>query len=61
MKDINGKELHIGDRVVYVAGKNKNAGLAVGEIKKFYKGYFGDDECTVECSTHVTEQRIMLL
>lgn len=61
MKDMTGKELHIGDKVVYIAGKTKDAGLAIGEVKKFYKGYFGNNECTVGCHTHVTEKRIMLL
>lgn len=61
MKDMNGKELHIGDKVVYIAGKSKDAGLAIGEIKKFYKGYFRNDKCTVGYHTHVTEKRIMLL
>lgn len=61
MKDINGKELKIGDRVVYIAGKTKDAELAIGEIKKFYKDRWGADECTVDSHTHVSRKRIMSL
>ena len=60
MKDINGVELNIGDKVVYLRGKNSDASLATGEITKFYKGYYGD-ECSVSNHSHITSSRIMKL
>lgn len=61
LKDCKNNELNIGDEVVYIRGKNSGASLDVGKITKFYKGYFGEDECSVGSQTHIIESRIMKL
>lgn len=61
MLDCNGKELNIGDKVVYVHSKNSDACLVIGYITKFYKNYSGKDECTVGSTTHILSKRIMKL
>lgn len=45
--DYEGNELKIGDKVVYVHGKNSDACLETGYVTKFYKNYFGKDKCSV--------------
>lgn len=61
MKDIMNNELSVGDRVVFVHGKNSDAELKVGNVTKFYKGYWKDEECSVDNYTHVKSFRIMKL
>lgn len=49
MKDFKGKELNIGDRVIFCIGDNK---LDEGTIiNNFYKGYWGEDACTIKTKT----------
>ena len=50
MKDVLGKELHVGDNVVYVVGSKLHPGV----IKKI----FGEKECTVNSTPHVYPSRI---
>ena len=47
MTDCKGKELNIGDEVVFIRGKNSFASLDTGNITKFYKNRYGEDECSV--------------
>ena len=61
MVDCKGNELNIGDKVVYVHGKNTNASLQTGTVSKFYKGCLGRDECSVDGATHILSHRIMKL
>lgn len=61
MKDVNGNKLNIGDKVVYVHGKNSSACLRTGYITKFYKSHFGEDECSVDRNAHILSYRIMKL
>lgn len=56
MKDCKGVELMLGDRVVYVHGKNTDAYLETGIVTKFY-----GNECSVGSATHVKTRRIMKL
>lgn len=60
MVDCKGIELSIGDKVVYIKGKNSGAELATGTITKFYTGRFGE-ECSVGSQTHIISSRIMKL
>jgi len=53
MKDCKGKELQIGDEVVYVHGKNSDARLRTGKVTKFYKGRFDREECSVDGNSHI--------
>lgn len=61
MKDINNNLLKINDTVVYLKGKNSNATLAIGKIKKFYKDKYCNDQCTVDSQTHIMSSRILKL
>lgn len=61
MTDCKGKELQIGDEVVYVHGKNSDARLRTGKITKFYKGRFDREECSVDSATHILSFRVMKL
>ena len=61
MVDCKEKELHIGDKVVYIKGKNSGAFLETGNITKFYKNKYGKDECSVGSQTHILSSRIMRL
>ena len=61
MKDINNNLLKINDTVVYLKGKNSNATLAIGKIKKFYKDKYGNDRCTVDSQPHIIPSRILKL
>ena len=61
MKDINNNLLKINDTVVYLKGKNSNATLAIGKIKKFYKDKYGNDRCTVDSQPHIMPSRILKL
>ena len=60
MKDIKGVELKVGDNVVYVQGKNKDASLATGEITKIYPGYYAE-ECSIGRHAHIASNRVMKL
>ena len=60
MKDCKGRELQVGDTVVYVKGKNTTASLATGKVTKFYKGYYAE-ECSVDSQSHITSERVMKL
>lgn len=59
--DYEGNELKIGDKVVYVHGKNSDTCLETRYITKFYKSYFGKDECSVGSDAHILSHRIMKL
>lgn len=61
MVDCKGQELKIGDTVVYIQGKNSGARLATGEITKFYKNQYNQDECSVGSQSHILRSRIMKL
>lgn len=58
MKDVFGNELKIGDDVVFICGKNSYAGIARGKITKFYKSYYGEDECSVGKNIHILPYRV---
>ena len=60
MKDCKGVELYLGDKVVYIKGKNSGAELATGTITKFYIGRF-EEECSVGSQSHIISSRIMKL
>lgn len=61
MVDCKGKELHIGDEVVYIKGKNSLSELETGRITKFYKNRYGEDECSVGSQSHLLGFRVMRL
>lgn len=61
MTDCKGKELQIGDEVVYVHGKNSDACLKTGKVTKFYKNRYNQDECSVDSASHILSFRIMKL
>ena len=61
MKDCKGKELNIGDEVVFIRGKNSGASLDTGIVTKFYKNRFDYDECSVGNQSHILSKRIMKL
>lgn len=61
MVDCKGRELQIGDEVVFVRGKNSFASLDTGKITKFYKNHHNEDECSVGSQSHILESRIMKL
>ena len=61
MRDCKGKELSVGDRVVFIRGKNSSASLDTGNITKFYKNCYGEDECSVGSQSHILSFRIMKL
>ena len=61
MKDCNGNELNIGDKVVYIHGKNTDARLNIGIITKFYTNRFGSEECSVGSATYILRKRVMKL
>ena len=58
MKDCKGQELHIGDEVVFVYGKNSDAILLTGKVTKFYTGSDHKDECSVDGNSHVNYHRL---
>lgn len=58
MVDAFGNELKIGDDVVFIFGKNSLAEISRGEITKFYKSYFGEDECSVGSHAHILGFRV---
>ena len=60
MKDVNGVELKVGDKVAYVQGKNSSASIATGEITKIYPGRYGE-ECSVDGHAHILYNRVMKL
>ena len=57
MKDCKGNELQIGDTVIYT--QKNDPGLRTGTVKKFYKGQFNNDECSVDSTSHVSSNRVM--
>lgn len=61
MTDCKGKELSIGDEVVFICGKNSFASLDIGNITKFYKNRYGEDECSVGSQSHILSRMIMRL
>lgn len=61
MTDVKGIELNIGDKVVYVHGKNSDARLRTGNITKIYKSHYGDEECSVDGNAHIKSFRVMKL
>lgn len=63
MKDALGKELQVGDKVVFVYGANANSRLMIGTVNKIYvtKSYNHEEECTVNASAHVRSFRVMKL
>ena len=61
MKDCKGRELQIGDEVVFIRGKNRDAVLDTGKITKFYKNHYNKDECSVGSQSHIWGSRVMKL
>lgn len=61
MKDCKGNELNIGDKVVYISGKNSSVALEIGKITNIYKGTHEEYECSVGRQTHILSRRIMKL
>lgn len=61
MVDCKGKELQVGDEVVYIKGKNVLSKLETGRITKFYKNRYGEDECSVGSQSHLLSFRVMRL
>ena len=57
-KVTKGNELHVGDYVVYVRGKNASAELATGHVTKIYEN---NKECSVDGYAHVYDFRVMKL
>ena len=58
MKDINGRKLNVGDRVVFIAGASRNPILKIGTITKIYEN---NKECSVDGNAHVYNNRVMLV
>lgn len=58
MVDCKGKELQVGDEVVYIKGKNSLAKLETGRITKFYKNHRNEDECSVGSQSHLLSFRV---
>ena len=56
MNDFLGKEISVGDEVVFVNDANRNPGLRKGFVRKIYTN---DKECTVDNKSHVFSRRIM--
>lgn len=61
MTDCKGRELKIGDEVVFIRGKNSFASLDTGKITKFYKNRYNEDECSVGNQSHILGFRVMKL
>lgn len=62
MHDINGSELHIGDKVAYIYGKNTDCRLAIGNITNIYQKKYGTSyECSVDGNPHILSKRVLLL
>lgn len=61
MKDCKGVELHIGDEVVFIRGKNSGASLDTGHITNIYAGRYNKEECSVGSQAHIFESRVMKL
>lgn len=62
MHDINGNELHIGDKVAYISGKNIDCRLAIGNITNIYqKKNSASYECSVNGHPHILSKRVLLL
>ena len=57
MKDILGNKLKIGDKVVF----SYKSMLKIGNITKFYKGCFNENECTAGGIMHIQSHRILKL
>lgn len=62
MHDINGNELHIGDKVAYISGKNICCCLEIGHITNIYqKKNSVAYECSVDGHPHILSSRVLLL
>ena len=62
MHDINGNELHIGDKVAYISGKNMCCCLEIGHITNIYqKKNSVAYECSVDGHPHILSSRVLLL
>lgn len=61
MIDCKGNELHIGDDVVFIRGKNSDASLATGKITKIYENRYHKEECSVGSQSHIYNFRVMKL
>lgn len=61
MVDTRGNELHVGDTVAYVKGKNSSARLEVGVVTKIYpnKGVGGGEACSVDNHAHILPFRVL--
>lgn len=59
MKDCKGKELNIGDYVVFIRSKNNTCSLDTGYITNIYKNRYGKYECSVESQSHIYEYRVL--
>lgn len=58
MKDMYGRILDIGDKVIYVQNATKNPRLQTGTVKSIYPN---DYACTVDHSTNIYSNRIAKL
>ena len=61
MQDCKGKELNIGDYVVFIRGKNNTCLLDTGHITNIYKNRYGEYECSIGSQAHIYECRVMKL
>jgi hypothetical protein len=57
MKDFKGNILHEGDMVICILGAASSPFLYQGKITKIYKN---NKECSVDGSSHIFSNRIML-
>lgn len=58
MKDMYGRTISTGDRVIYVQNATKNPRLQTGTVKSIYPN---DYACTVDRSTNIYSNRIAKL
>lgn len=55
MKDFEGKDLKVGDEVIFIYGANGTKSLRRGKISKIYAN---DEECSVDGCAHIAYFRI---
>lgn len=55
MKDFEGKDLKVGDEVIFIYGANVDKRLSRGKISKIYAN---DEECSVNGCSHIKSFRI---
>lgn len=55
MKDFEGKDLKVGDEVIFIYGANVDKRLSRGKISKIYAN---DEECSVNGCSHIKSFRL---